>query len=111
MLRSLSLAPFFAFLFCLAFAIQSRAQQLDTSLSDRQIVANIMKECEELYSRSIGPCACANDRHREGSRCNKVIKDLPETFKPFCHRKDVTVNEVRLYRMQNQAFIDRRCSK
>ena len=93
------------------FAAAVDAQQLDTSMSDKQIIANILKECHELYARSVGDCACAADRTREGSRCNKVVKDLPESFKPFCTRKDVTLREVSLYRMQNQGFIDRRCSK
>ena len=87
------------------------AQQLDTSRSDKQIIANILKECHELYARTVGDCACAPDRNKEGTRCNKVIKDLPDSFKPFCTRKDVTLREVSLYRMQNQGFIDRRCSK
>ena len=33
----------------LLFVAASRAQQLDTSLSDKQIIANILKECRELY--------------------------------------------------------------
>ena len=87
------------------------AQLVDTSLSDKQIIANILKECRELYMRTVGACACTDDRAREGTRCNKVVKDMPESFKPFCTRKDVTLREVSLYRMQNQGFIDRRCSK
>jgi hypothetical protein len=82
--------------------------QLDTSLSDKQIIAKILEECRQLYMRSVGACACQPERARNGSRC---AKDLPETFKPFCNRKDVTLNEISLYRMQNQGFIDRRCSK
>ena len=93
------------------FAGNALAQQLDTSMSDKQIIANILKECRELYGRSVGDCACAPDRNKEGTRCNKVVRDLPESFKPFCTRKDVTLREVSLYRMQNQGFIDRRCSK
>ena len=95
----------------LLFATTAQAQQLDTSMSDKQIITNILKECHELYARSVGDCACAPDRNKEGTRCNKVTKDLPETFRPFCTRKDVTLREVSLYRMQNQGFIDRRCSK
>lgn len=93
------------------FAGPLRAQQIDTSMSDKQIIANILKECRELYARSVGDCACAPDRHKEGTRCNKIVKDLPDSFRPFCTRKDVTLREVSLYRMQNQGFIDRRCSK
>lgn len=89
----------------------TRAQHIDSTLSDRQIIANILKECRELYLRSVGPCACAEDRLREGTRCNKAVKDLPPSFKPFCSRKDVTLQEVSMYRMQNFGFIDRRCSK
>jgi hypothetical protein len=91
--------------------LTARAQQIESSLSDRQIIANILKECRDLYMRSVGPCACAEDRKREGTRCNKVVKDLPESFKPFCARKDVTLQEVSMYRMHNLGFIDRRCSK
>jgi hypothetical protein len=93
------------------FVGTAHAQQLNTSMSDKQIVTNILKECHELYARSVGDCACATDRNKEGTRCNKAVKDLPENFKPFCTRKDVTLREVSLYRMQNQGFIDRRCSK
>ena len=108
MVRKLVCALVFA---TLPLAGNVRAQQLDTSMSDKQIVANILKECRDLYTRSVGDCACAADRTREGTRCNKVVKDLPDSFKPFCTRKDVTLREVSLYRMQNQGFIDRRCAK
>ena len=85
--------------------------QIDTSLSDRQIIANILKECREEYMRTIGPCACADNRTRGEAPCVHALKDVRDGFKPFCTRKDVTLNEVRLYRMQNEGFIDRRCSK
>src|ERR1700694_131969 len=81
------------------------AQQLATSMSDKQIVANILKECRDLYMRSVGNCACADDRNRDGTHCNKIVKGLPESFNPFCNRKDVTLREVSLYRMQNEGFI------
>ena len=98
--------------FAIALAVPPAfAQHIDTSMSDRQIVAAIIKECRDLYMRSVGTCACADDRTREGTRCNKVTKDLPETFKPFCNRKDVTLREVSMYRMQNEGFIDQRCGK
>ena len=61
--------------------------------------------------RSVGSCACADARTRESGHCAKALKDVPETFKPFCSRKDVSLREVSMYRMQNQGFIDRRCSK
>lgn len=89
----------------------AHAQQLDTSLSDKQIVANILKDCRELYVRAAGTCACADERTRNSPHCEKVLKDLPPSFKPFCSRKDVTLREVSMYRMQNEGFIDRRCSK
>lgn len=87
------------------------AQQLNTSLSDKQIIAIILKECRDLYVRAAGSCACTDERTRNSPRCEKVLKELPESFKPFCSRKDVTLREVSLYRMQNEGFIDRRCSK
>ena len=89
----------------------ARSQQIDTSLSDKQIVSKILGECRELYMRSVGACACADARTRNSAQCAKVLKELPERFNPFCTRKDVTLNEVRLYRMQNEGFIDRRCSR
>ena len=95
----------------LAFASSGRAQQIDSSTSDKQIIANILKECRELYVRAAGNCACADERTRNGANCAKILKDLPESFKPFCTRKDVSLREVSMYRMQNQGFIDRRCSK
>jgi len=95
----------------LTFTSPARAQQLDTSLSDKQIVANILKECRELYVRAAGSCACADERTRNSPHCEKILKDLPQSFKPFCSRKDVTLREVSMYRMQNEGFIDRRCSK
>ncbi len=98
--------------FAIAFAIgPAVAQQIDTSMSDRQIVSAILKECRDLYMRSVGSCACADDRMREGTRCNKLVKDLPDSFRPFCNRNDVTLREVSMYRMQNEGFIDRRCGK
>jgi hypothetical protein len=101
-----------ASVFLLALAVSpASSQQLDTSMSDRQIVNAILKECRDLYMRSVGTCACADDRTREGTRCNKMVKELPGSFKPFCNKKDVTLREVSLYRMQNEGFIDQRCSK
>jgi hypothetical protein len=108
LLRMLRMLSALAFTFLTATA---QGQQIESSLSDRQIIANILKECRDLYMRSVGPCACAEDRRREGTRCNKVVRDLPETFKPFCTRKDVTLQEISMYRMQNLGFIDQRCSK
>ena len=107
MVRSLG----YAFVLATFVLVPAQAQQFDTTMSDRQIIASILKECRELYMKSVGACSCADDRHKEGTRCNKAIKDLPESFKPFCTRKDVSLREVSLYRMQNQGFIDRRCSK
>jgi hypothetical protein len=89
----------------------SAQQQLDTSLSDRQIIANILKECRDLYMRSAGNCACADERTRNSPHCVKTLQTLSSDFKPFCNRKDVTLKEVSMYRMQNEGFIDRRCSK
>jgi hypothetical protein len=93
------------------FATSASAQQLESSLSDKQIIANILKECRELYLRAAGNCACADERTRNSPNCAKVLQEMPDSFKPFCTRKDVTLREVSLYRMQNQGFIDRRCSK
>jgi hypothetical protein len=95
----------------LLFASQARSQQINTSMTDRQIVANILKECRDLYVHAAGSCACADERTRNSPRCEKVLKELPESFKPFCSKKDVTLREISLYRMQNEGFIDRRCSK
>ncbi len=93
------------------FAALAQAQQIDTTLSDKQIVGKILEECRKLYLRAAGSCACADERTRDTARCAKILKDIPETFKPFCFRKDVTLREVSLYRMQNHGFLDRRCSK
>jgi hypothetical protein len=92
-------------------ASTAKAQHFDSSLSDKQITAKILQECRELYVRAAGSCACADERTRHSPHCAKILKDFPDTFKPFCSRKDVTLREVSLYRMQNQGFIDRRCSK
>src|ERR1700693_6185887 len=88
MIRNLGCALMLATFF---FVDTTHAQQLDTSMSHKQIIASILKECHELYARSVGECACAPDRNKEGARSNKVVKDLPESFKPFCTRKDVTL--------------------
>jgi hypothetical protein len=95
----------------LLFAANARAQSLDTSMTDKQIIANILKECRELYTRAAGNCACGDHRTRNSPHCEKVLKELPPSFKPFCTRKDVTLREVSLYRMQNEGFIDTKCSK
>ena len=101
----------FAIALALLLLAPAQAQQIDTSMSDKQIVAEILKECRDLYMKSVGACACADDRNKDGTRCNKAIKEMPESFKPFCSRKDVSLREVSLYRMQIQGFIDRRCAK
>jgi hypothetical protein len=88
-----------AFALAILIFATAQAQQLDNSASDKQIIANILKESRELYMKSVGVCACADDCNKEGTRCNKVIKEQPETFKPFCTRKDVSLRELSLYRM------------
>jgi hypothetical protein len=100
-----------ALMVALLIATAARAQQINTALSDRQIIANILKECRELYMRGVGACACADERARASPRCYQALKDLPDSFKPFCTRKDVSLREVSMYRMQNFGFIDQRCSK
>ena len=92
-------------------SIPVNAQQIDTTSTDRQIVAQILKECRELYMPAVGSCACADERTRNSAGCVRALKEVPDTFNPFCKSKDVTLNEVRLYRMQSDAFLDRRCAK
>jgi len=108
MVRVLVSVP--TFVVCM-FVSLAPAQQIDTSMSDRQIIASILKECRELYMRSVGSCACADETTRSGPGCAKAVRDLPDSFKPFCKTKDVSLREVSMYRMQNQGFIDRRCAK
>ena len=87
------------------------AQQINTSMSDRQIIGIILKECRDLYMRNVGNCACADERTRNSAQCTKVLQNVPVDFKPFCKNKDVTLREVSMFRMQNEGFIDQRCSK
>src|SRR5215470_15392928 len=91
-----------AFALACLCTISTAHAQLESNLSDRQIIANILKECRELYVAAAGNCACADERTRNSPNCAKVLSALPETFKPFCTRKDVTLREVSMYRMQNQ---------
>jgi len=69
-----------------------------SKLSDAQIRAAIVQESREAYYRTGHPCACPDDRARNGSRCGRrSAYSRPGGASPECYPKDVRPIEVRDY--------------
>ena len=56
-------------LISLALAATVSAQATAKELTDAECASIIVQETREAYYRTRGPCACPEDRARDGSRC------------------------------------------
>lgn len=69
-----------------------------TKLSELQIRAVIVQESRAAYYRTGHPCACPEDRARNGSACgHRSAYSQPGGASPKCYPSDVTGAELRAY--------------
>jgi hypothetical protein len=68
-------------------------------LTDQQIAEILLRESREAYYRTGHPCACPEDRARNGSRCGKrSAYRRPGGAEPYCYLTDVPAAEIARYR-------------
>ena len=68
-------------------------------LTDQQIAEILIRESREAYYRTGHPCACPEDRARNGSRCGKrSAYTRPGGAEPYCYVTDVSAAEIARYR-------------
>jgi hypothetical protein len=73
--------------------------------SDAEIARAIIRECAAIYHTS-RPCACPEDRARNGSRCGRrSAYSRPGGASPRCYIKDVSAKEIADYRAGNKDFV------
>jgi hypothetical protein len=73
-------------------------------LTDHQIAEAIIQECAAIYHKS-RPCACPEDRARNGSRCGRrSAYSRPGGASPRCYIKDVSAQETADYRAGKKDF-------
>lgn len=78
------------------------AAQDAAKLTNQQIVARIIQESRQAYYATGHPCACPDDRARNGSRCGgRSAYTWPGGASPKCFPQDVTVAEIAAYRAQH----------
>jgi hypothetical protein len=64
---------------------------LARDLSDMEVRAEIVKNSVAAYKATGHPCACPEDRARDGSRCGKrSAYSRPGGAEPLCYPTDVT---------------------
>jgi hypothetical protein len=75
------------------------AAQQNNDISDGQIVAIIVQASRDAYYRTGHPCACPEDRARNGSLCGRrSAYSRPGGASPYCYLSDVSKAEIDLYR-------------
>jgi hypothetical protein len=68
-------------------------------LTDPQIAAKIIQESRDDYYATGHPCACPEDRARDGSSCGRrSAYSRPGGAEPKCYPTDVTPAEIAAYR-------------
>jgi hypothetical protein len=84
----------------LAFSAAPALAQLQApALSDQQIVATIIRESRSEYYATGHPCACPEDRAKNGSSCGaRSAYSRPGGAMPKCYPRDVSKAEVEAYR-------------
>jgi len=83
----------------LALVYGSASAQGIGKLSDAQIATIIVQASRNAYYATGHPCACPDDRARNGSRCGgRSAYSRPRGAEPKCYPKDVTAADVAAYR-------------
>lgn len=86
---------------CLALALGSDIAfaQNAAKLSEQQIISRIIQDSRDAYYSTGHPCACPEDRARNGSRCGgRSAYSRPGGAEPKCYPKDVTAAEISAFR-------------
>ena len=75
------------------------------TLSDADVASAIIRECAAIYHAS-RPCACPEDRARNGSRCGgRSAYVRPGGAMPRCYPRDVSAREIADYRIGKKSFV------
>jgi hypothetical protein len=73
--------------------------------SNSDIANAIIRECAAIYHATGHPCACPEDRARNGSRCGKrSAYTRPGGASPRCYVSDVSAREITDYRAGRKDF-------
>ena len=73
--------------------------------SNSDIANTIIRECAVIYHATGHPCACPEDRARNGSRCGKrSAYSKPGGAEPRCYVSDVSAQEIADYRAGKKTF-------
>ncbi len=96
----LDFAVALAVILCSACPLPATAQQSDT-----EIAHAIIRECAAIYHATGHPCACPEDRARNGSRCGKrSAYSKPGGASPRCYVSDLSAQEIADYRAGKKDF-------
>jgi len=69
------------------------------SITDAQIATIIVQASRDAYYRTGHPCACPEDRARNGSLCGRrSAYSRPGGASPYCYPSDVSKAEIDRYR-------------
>jgi len=83
----------------ITFALLAALAPAHAQLSDQQIAEAIVKQSREAYYATGHPCACPEDRARNGSRCGgRSAYSRPGGAMPKCYVSDVTKAEIDAFR-------------
>lgn len=85
--------------FALLLAVFSFSANAQSTLTDDQIRAEIIKDSRNAYYATGHPCACPYDHARNGSTCGgRSAYSRPRGAEPKCYPKDVSKSEIDSYR-------------
>ena len=74
--------------------------------SNTAIANAIIRECAAIYHATGHPCACPEDRMRNGRACGRrSAYSKPGGASPLCYIKDVTAQEIADYRAGKKSFL------
>src|SRR5713226_4918054 len=66
-----------------------------TQLTDQQIAELIIRDSRQAYYATGHPCACPEDRARNGSRCGgRSAYSRPGGAEPYCYVTDVPKEKI-----------------
>ncbi len=79
--------------------------RLAAAQADHDVALAIIRECAAIYHATGHPCACPEDRARNGSRCGKrSAYTRPGGASPRCYVSDVSAREIADYRAGKKTF-------
>ena len=83
----------------LALCLVATSAVAESSLSDQQIAAIIVRASRDAYYRTGRPCACPDDLARNGSRWGgRSAYSRPGGAEPYCYVTDVPKAKIDDYR-------------